>query len=901
MLDTIFKTGSERKQAQDDLRSMIEQAREERSALEIMLARVSAAGPSLVHTTRALDELSAKTDAVTRRCDQLGKVVSNYEDCARRFEQLDTRMTDLLAQVADARQHAEEMTAPDGGLQQIRQMVDAMGTQRRETRATLDELQREGESLDALRERVRQAVAEMGQSVGHAVALKGELDELRQSEAQLKHEMQVLRRSAGEARQDCEAAKGSAAEVESKLESFNQLQELSKTTEQRLASLNALAEHIAHKAKALEAQKQTVERAVVEATRLNEMVWNMDAQIAKLEAGGDQIQRAQETIARMEELARSTADELTAASAAREAFVGQSQRLDAEGRSTAQALRATLERLQSDKQEVDAFDERLQALARTVGDTEARMQSVLNRDDELAAMRREAAALAKAFAVLTSNADELAHKQSGLDVLAGQLAQLDALGKRTAQQLESLLKAQHDVEAARAELAEFHRAFAEAAQLRDRLAVDRAALDAFGERTTEMMSRTPELRARLDEVLGKLALVEQGQQSAARLGELAGTLDAQVARVGARLQFVEQLEARVNGLHTVTSEVDRKLSEQLARRAEMEGLQSQCDTLAAQVTDAQQKLDAVGALQGRVQPLATQVTLIEQTLLRAQQLVDDIKLDETAVHEQQARLATCVEQGKTLAAETAERLRQVRGASDELGRASALKEQVLAELARVQTQQLDAVAQSDAAEEHIRRAEQLARQLELRHAQLAHSGEHVTALEERLGELDRSAEAVERKIQSLADRDVVVQAVKAEVDQIRQISSRSKADLQYVAEHRSEVSALRAQVEALLGRVDETDGKIALIESRRQVVEEVQSRTEGITHMLDDIHVNLEVLSEQRAVIDDVGEKLARLEFTVQEAHNTLQALQRERELAERIEQGIKALRARNAAARPSA
>jgi hypothetical protein len=74
----------------------------------------------------------------------------------------------------------------------------------------------------------------------------------------------------------------------------------------------------------------------------------------------------------------------------------------------------------------------------------------------------------------------------------------------------------------------------------------------------------------------------------------------------------------------------------------------------------------------------------------------------------------------------------------------------------------------------------------------------------------------------------------------------------------------------------------------------VQSRADGITHMLDDIHLNLEMLSEQRAVIDDVGEKLARLEFTVQEAHNTLRALQREREVAERIEQGIKALRARS-------
>jgi len=77
----------------------------------------------------------------------------------------------------------------------------------------------------------------------------------------------------------------------------------------------------------------------------------------------------------------------------------------------------------------------------------------------------------------------------------------------------------------------------------------------------------------------------------------------------------------------------------------------------------------------------------------------------------------------------------------------------------------------------------------------------------------------------------------------------------------------------------------------------VQSRAEDITHMLHDIHVNLEMLSEQRAVIDDVGEKLARLEFTVQEAQNTLRGLQREREVAERIEKGIKALRARSNAA----
>jgi len=94
-----------------------------------------------------------------------------------------------------------------------------------------------------------------------------------------------------------------------------------------------------------------------------------------------------------------------------------------------------------------------------------------------------------------------------------------------------------------------------------------------------------------------------------------------------------------------------------------------------------------------------------------------------------------------------------------------------------------------------------------------------------------------------------------------------------------------------------TDTKILAIEERRKMVEEVQTRANAITNLLDDINVNLEMLGEQRAVIDHVGEKIARLDFMVQEAQNTLRALQREREVAERIEQGIRSLRATSSGA----
>ena len=362
----------------------------------------------------------------------------------------------------------------------------------------------------------------------------------------------------------------------------------------------------------------------------------------------------------------------------------------------------------------------------------------------------------------------------------------------------------------------------------------------------------------------------------------------------ARLQFIEKLEGRINNLHVVTSDVDRKLAEQLGRRNEVESLKSLCDTLGTQVGDAQQKLDGVAALQARLLPLTAQVATLGESIARSQQMVETVKQEESVVHEQKARLTELVEQGKALASETTERLKQVQTVGDELGRAAVIKEELFTELARVQARQRDAVTQTEAAEDQLKRAETMVKQLEQRRTQLAFSEKKITTFELRLTDLTRATEGVEQKIKLIAEKESLVQAVKAEVESVHKISSRSKADLQFVTDHRAEVTDLRGKVEDLLGRVSDTDTKIADIESRRKMVEEVQTRANAITNLLDDINVNLEMLGEQRAVIDHVGEKLARLDFMVQEAQNTLRALQREREVAERIEQGIKSLRARS-------
>ena len=94
---------------------------------------------------------------------------------------------------------------------------------------------------------------------------------------------------------------------------------------------------------------------------------------------------------------------------------------------------------------------------------------------------------------------------------------------------------------------DFHKSYAEAAQLRDRLGSDRTALEGFIDRVTSLSARTPEIEAKMDAIQAKFGVIEEGTQKAMRAGELAGELEAQLNRVTGRLQFVEQVDGRING------------------------------------------------------------------------------------------------------------------------------------------------------------------------------------------------------------------------------------------------------------------------------------------------------------------------------------------------------------------
>src|SRR6185295_992862 len=355
MLDA-FKTmaGGKNKLVQkqtDDLEQLITTAREERSAISAMLTALTTRSAKLAPLGKTLEQVSEKTAGVTSRLDEIAKRLTALDDRTKELSELDKRIQALRDSATQAEQTTQKALGPDGELQKHREAVQHLSSQALGTQDTLDTLKKERAALEELRFQLQKSDNEVKQSLGQSNSLKAELEQIRAVATTLTQDYAKIRETSREAREDTTAALTTVKEVENKLGPLARLHELSHSTEERLTALNALAEHVSHKAKALDSQQQSVEHAVVQANRVNEMVWDMDVQIGKLHEGMKQIARAVDTLSRTEKLASETNAQLESATKLRQETERETGKLKKEATALLDAVRGQVDTLVLKKKE----------------------------------------------------------------------------------------------------------------------------------------------------------------------------------------------------------------------------------------------------------------------------------------------------------------------------------------------------------------------------------------------------------------------------------------------------------------------------------------------------------------------------------------------------------------------
>ncbi|MGC4084768.1 MAG: hypothetical protein QM736_22315 [Vicinamibacterales bacterium] len=422
----------------DALEAALSRAQAEKVAITAMQQSLTARWAKLAPMAKSLEQVHEKAAAVSSRLDTIATRLERIDDRTKELSELDARIQALR----DAATHAEESTqkalGPDGELHRHRELLQQLASQALQTQDSLDSLRREQATLDDVRGQLKATDTDIKQSIEQTGTVKAELDQLRGATTVLTQELAKGRDSSREARDYATEALTTIREVEKKLGPIAKLQEISQSTEQRLASLNALSEHVSQKIKALDNQQTVVEHAVVQANRVSEMVWAMDAQIAKITEGMKQVNQVNEAIARIESLNAETGQQLDRAERLRQDVERDTAGLKREADAVLSAVRSHVDTLGIRKHEFDAFDGRLQVLQHAVGDAETRMRTLSERDRHLADVSERADNLFKRFDTLFTRAEELAEKQAQLETLRDRLAHVDDLARKTTAQMESL-------------------------------------------------------------------------------------------------------------------------------------------------------------------------------------------------------------------------------------------------------------------------------------------------------------------------------------------------------------------------------------------------------------------------------------------------------------------------------
>jgi chromosome segregation ATPase len=873
-----------------ELERLIQTARAERTAIDDTLVSLRARNASLKPIGRFLERIDEKVTDVSTKLEQIGERLAALDGRSRELERLDEHIQSLRDAARQAEQAIQQAVSPNGELEKHREAVEQLSAQAKQTQACASTLKTEHAALEELQGKLRTAQSEIKQSVEDAVVLESELELIRGMAAGLTADYTRLGETSRTAREDTAAAMTAINELEKNLEPLAQLRELGQSTEDRLVTLNALAERVSLKAKVIEGQQPAVEHALVQANRVNEMVWSMEVQIGKLNEGMKQVATADETIARLEKLSADTTERLAAAGNLYEETQRQTASLEKRGAVLLEAMHTQVGTLAVAQKEVETIGERLGAVAAAIGRAEARMGAFAEQEKMLSVLRHGSEGLSRRFDELLAQSDELANRQLTLEGLSDRLAQVDDLAKKASSQIDWLRQGRQELDALRKDVLEFHKCHAEITQLSAGLVSDREAIQAFGERMTAISIQAPKLEAKVDAIFDKMSLVENASQQATVLTESMSALDGQVSRLEARASLVEKVESRLNGLNTLSTEIDRRLQQQLERRTDFEILQNASDSLIVQISDAHHKLEALDAFRARFLPLIEQVRALETDIDSTRTRLEQIKPDEAAVTEQARRFAELLASSSALGTELADRKHHMQALSEELTRADNLRMLLEKELEQVQTRQSETVDHIVASEDQLARAERTFNRLEERRVQIAMAEKKLVAIEARLSEIRQVSSELDRSYEMIESREQLVSAVKAEVEAVHRISARSRADLDFVMQHRGEVTALRIQIDQLSSRIAETDERVASIDARRKLLEEVENKAGVILDLLDDVRINVDTIGEQKAVVEQVAQTAAHLEFKLQEARSILGTLQHEREQAERLEQGIRQL-----------
>jgi chromosome segregation ATPase len=601
LVGKLFGNGHLPEEVQGELRTILLQMRNERNAFEKLATDAQ--------TT--MEQASKPMDAVAQSVSQLEERLRAIEQIAAKAAGLEAQQRDMTTRLSEAGRQAEGIEAAldpiRSDLEQTKHLLQNSASLRSELEPLLEmgsQLQSLRSDVSALRDELREAQESMATvREQHEAVAQGGTDAVEQ--------LSSLEDRYQEIAIGLQAAEQRATQLQGTMDSVSRLAAEVPDVRRELGTLKALRDYVAQKISELEQQRETVDYATSQGTRLAELVRRIDRDLEAQQESAKFVVKLEEDVARM----RTAHKELS----------GQFEEIDAHTREAAQAdeirrqefaalqelmdgkIRDAISRFEFEQERLNTASTQVADLRQALGEMESRFASVQEAQD--------------AFAELRANLGQVTDRVVSM---AMDLAPLDAYAERMVTVKSDIDRAEQSTKEIARRTAELHEAMASV----DGMLAELQELSERTERQTRDLTQMRDYVAHFEQRVAKCEAAESAvSQAIDDAARRQSTVDALRADFQRMLQVAQETSDAVRVITESQDEisdgrrlVDDVLSEIRTVREESERLESRREGVAG----------------------------IDEQIARAEALMIDIRTSLETLHEQKVFLDQVLETAGSL-------------------------------------------------------------------------------------------------------------------------------------------------------------------------------------------------------------------------------------------------------------
>jgi len=829
-----------------ELRSILAQMQRERVAFEGLTTGARDATQQLTQITqpiaeaqKVVAELQGRVKALERLVPVLATLDEQTEGVSRTQRRTETQVEHTAAEVKNLRTEIEQLRATfDAALAlngDLTSLLESAGGLK-SLRADADTLTGQVRDLSTTFDRARQRQDEL-KRVGEAAAARLHAFEERQQQVQ-----------GGIA-----AAQTRVTGLEQAFAHLGQAAADAADTKRQLGTLKSLADYVTQKVAVLEQQREVVDRAIGQATQLDDVLRDIDAKIQKHEASAEHLGALETRVTELQTLHGDLLARSREVSTRHDQIARADQELHGRLNGLRDEVQRTVKRFELENQGLDAVGQRILDLRGALTDMETRCRTLDESTRTIGDVRSQADGLAAQLGGISETVGQLETQAERLGAVQADAQQLTGTVEHMTQRVARLEKAQPSVEAALRDFASLKGTHEEVKDALERMRLAEGEIARVREAQAGTKTWLGEVTESVTALRGELAAVEDMKPTVESVRNDADRLTQAMAQIESRRQLVDQLNTRLSDLTATAAQLDERTG----------GLVTRMDT-----TD--QQFQAVTAHATEAARIERLIPTVIGTVERAERRMTQMDTAVAALEGRAQNLEALAEQTRALGQELQLRQAALDSATEHLERASQLR----AEAASIAQQLEERAGQLNGAltgaTDRTASLTTTLDDLESRAGNLRFVQKRMAQFEERLAKWHATEEQLMRALEQTAQRQATVDALQADLYRLFEVAERTVDHVRSISGAKEQVTETRAMLENVLELVGHAHDAANGLDHRQRQIEQAEERLARVEALLAHIASSAETLHGQKAFLDQVIEKAGTLEFYSKQAEGLI-------------------------------